>query len=319
MMETIWKINNDIEFEAMALETFMYQAVNCAPYAEYLRLIGCQPCDVKSVAQIPFLPIELFKTHRVYSAETPPEAIFTSSSTTGRGVAQHLMAHLSIYEMAFTEGFKRFYGEPEQWSIYGLLPSYLEREGSSLIYMVDRLVEQCGSGGFYLNNYEQLIEDMARDAKPKILLGVSYALWDLVERYAPKLHDTVVMETGGMKGHREEIAKSEFHKILCEGFGVDKIHSEYGMAELTSQAYSAGDNIFRCPEWMRVVIRDINDPCAILPNGQRGGVNIIDLASRESCSFIESQDVGRILSCGGFAIEGRIEASDIRGCNLLVQ
>ncbi len=318
-MDRIWNIQNNNEFERCALDTFMFQAQHCAPYAQYLELIGCKPAEVKSVSQIPFLPIELFKSHDIYSVQSPPEAIFTSSSTTGRGVARHLMSSLEVYERAFTRGFEAFYGAPSQWSIYGLLPSYLEREGSSLIYMVDRLIEQCASGGFYLNNYDQLLEDMRRDPKPKILLGVSYALWDLVERYAPKLENTVVMETGGMKGHREEISKGEFHKILCEGFGVDRIHSEYGMAELTSQGYSSGDNIFRTPVWMRVIIRDINDPLSLMPKGERGGINIIDLASHDSCAFIQTQDMGRVLACGGFSGEGRVEASDIRGCNLLVQ
>ncbi len=318
-MHRVWRINSESEFDSCALETFMFQATHCAPYAEYLRLIGCDITQVRRAEEIPHLPIELFKTHRIYSATEPPEAIFTSSSTTGTGTAQHLMSKLSTYESAFTLGFKEFYGEPCEWSIYGLLPSYLEREGSSLIYMVDKLIEACGSGGFYLNNYEQLLEDMSHDPKPKILLGVSYALWDLAERFSPKLHNTIVMETGGMKGHREEIDKQEFHKILCTCFGVDKIHSEYGMAELTSQAYSAGDNIFYPQKWMGISIRDINDPFSAVESGARGGINIIDLASHDSCSFIQTQDIGRLLPDGGFTVEGRIEASDIRGCNLLVQ
>ncbi len=318
-VDKIWNISSEIEFETRALETFMFQAHECLPYAQYLKLIGCDPQQITSTKHIPYLPIELFKTHDIYSATTPPQATFTSSSTTGRGVARHMMFELKDYEEAFTRGFELFYGDTSKWSIYGLLPSYLEREGSSLIYMVDHLIRRCQSGGFYLNNYEKLICDMALDPKPKILLGVSYALWDLAENYAPKLHNTIVMETGGMKGHREEIPKDELHKILCHGFEVDKIHSEYGMAELTSQAYSAGDNIFACPPWMRVRVRDINDPFADVGCGQRGAINIIDLASRHSCSFIQTQDVGRLFDGGLFTIEGRIEASDIRGCNLLIQ
>jgi hypothetical protein len=202
--------------------------------------------------------------------------------------------------------------------VYGLLPNYLEREGSSLVYMVDSLIKQCGSGGFYLHDYEKLIADMAADSKPKILLGVSYALWDLAEKYAPKLHDTVVMETGGMKGRREEISKRELHEILCRGFGVEHIHSEYGMAELTSQGYSAGEGVFRTPAWMRVLVRDVNDPFDHKPEGMRGGIDIIDLANLTSCAFIQTQDVGRVAKDGSFMIEGRIAGSDIRGCNLLV-
>ena len=230
-----------------------------------------------------------------------------------------MMASTALYEAAFTAAFERFYGNPARWSLYGLLPNYLQREGSSLVYMVDRLIGRCGSGGFYLDDYERLLADMAADPKPKILLGVSYALWDLAERYAPKLRDTIVMETGGMKGRREELPKEEFHRILCEAFGVDRIHSEYGMAELTSQAYSDGGGRFRTPGWMRVAVRDVNDPfCRLLPD-QRGGVDIIDLANRFSCAFIQTQDVGRVSADGSFRIEGRIDHSDIRGCNLLVQ
>ena len=185
--------------------------------------------------------------------------------------------------------------------------------------MADRLIADCGSGGFYLDDYDALLRDMAADPKPTILLGVSYALWDLAERYAPPLHDTVVMETGGMKGYREELPKEEFHRILCRAFGVGEIHSEYGMAELTSQAYSAGGNLFRCPPWMRVVARDVNDPFDLLPDGSRGGLDIVDLANRWSCAFIQTQDAGRVAADGSFVVEGRIDRAEIRGCNLLVQ
>jgi hypothetical protein len=229
------------------------------------------------------------------------------------------MSDLGIYEQAFFSAFEQFYGDVQGWSIYALLPNYLQREGSSLVYMVDKMIERSGAGGFYLDEYDKLIADMKADPKPKILLGVSYALWDLAERYAPKLSNTIVMETGGMKGRREELPKSEFHKILCSAFGVEKIHSEYGMAELTSQAYSAGEGIFRAPGWMRVVVRDINNPLRILPAPSRGAVNIIDLMNITSCAFIATQDVGRTFADGSFSIEGRLSGADIRGCNLLVQ
>jgi hypothetical protein len=229
------------------------------------------------------------------------------------------MASLTLYERAFTEAFRRFYGEPSEWSLYGLLPNYLQRKGSSLVYMADRLIQACGSGGFYLDEYERLIADLEADPKPKILLGVSYALWDLAERYAPKLQNTIVMETGGMKGHREELPKEAFHKILCEAFGVEQIHSEYGMAELTSQAYSKGENRFYCPAWMRVAVRDVNDPLDVRFEAGRGGLNIIDLANYYSCSFLQTEDVARRYADGSFEVEGRIDHSEIRGCNLLVQ
>ncbi len=308
------------DFGRLALETFRFQAVRCAPYAEYLRLAGCDVSAVGRWEEIPFLPIALFKSHAVYCGEAEPEAVFTSSSTTGRGVSRHRVARLAHYEAAFGAAFRHFYGEPSAWSLYGLLPNYLERQGSSLVYMVDRLIREAGSGGFYLHDYEALLRDMAADPKPKILLGVSYALWDLAERYAPRLHDTVVMETGGMKGRREELPKAAFHRILCDAFGVERIHSEYGMAELLSQAYSAGGGLFRCPPWMRVVARDVNDPfdCP-LPAGRRGGLNVIDLANRYSCAFLQTEDVGTVFEDGSFTVEGRIERSDIRGCNLLVQ
>lgn len=265
------------------------------------------------------MPIEFFKWRDVYCGEGEPEKVFTSSNTGGTVASRHMMQSLALYEQAFTRAFEQFYGAAEGWSIYGLLPNYLQREGSSLVYMVDRLIARCGSGGFYLDEYEKLIADMAADPKPKILLGVSYALWDLAEQYAPKLENTIVMETGGMKGQREELPKAEFHKILTEAFGVEKIHSEYGMAELTSQGYSSGDGVFRAPAWMRVVVRDVNNPLKMLPAGSRGAVSIIDLANLSSCAFIATQDVGRTFADGSFMIEGRLSGADIRGCNLLVQ
>ena len=315
----IFRIRTDAEFERLALEIFRRQAVECPPYREYLSLIGVKAQQVDDIRKIPCLPIELFKTHDIYCGEGEPEAVFTSSATTGMTPSRHPMRSLALYEEAFRASFRTFYGEPSRWSLYALLPNYLRRKGSSLVYMADRLIGDCGSGGFYLDDHEALLRDMAADPKPKILLGVSYALWDLAEKYAPKLRDTIVMETGGMKGYREEVPKAEFHKILCDAFGVNEIHSEYGMAELTSQAYSAGGNRFRCPAWMRVTIRDVNDPFDRLPAGARGGLNITDLANLWSCAFIETQDVGRVLPDGSFEIEGRIDHAEIRGCNLLVQ
>ena len=317
-IDNILNITTRDAFDTAALELFRYQAERCVPYRRYIELLGIEPEEVKRVEDIPMLPIELFKSEDVYCGDTPPEIIFTSSNTGSTVPSRHMMASLEIYRKSFTAAFKAFYGDPKQWSIYGLLPNYLEREGSSLVYMVDTLIRECGSGGFYLHDYERLIDDMRADAKPKILLGVSYALWDLAEQYAPKLDNTVVMETGGMKGRREEISKSALHEILCGGFGVERIASEYGMAELTSQAYSAGEGIFRTPQWMRVMVRDVNDPFDHAPVGGRGGIDIIDLSNIYSCAFIQTQDVGRVLGDGAFMIDGRISGSDIRGCNLLV-
>lgn len=319
MVERIFSINSAQEFDSAALDVFRFQAEHCAVYAEYLKLIGIEPASVTRIEDIPMLPIELFKSHDIYSASTPPQAVFTSSATTGMSVSRHLVADLSIYERDFTEGFRLFYGDIKQWSIYGLLPNYLERSGSSLVYMVDSLIRQAGSGGFYLHNYEKLIADMAADNRPKILIGVTYALLDLAEQYAPKLSNTVVMETGGMKGRRKEMAKEELHAVLCSAFGVDRIESEYGMAELMSQGYSTGGGLFASPPWMRVIVRDINDPFTHLSAGRRGAIDIIDLGNLYSCSFIATQDVGIAYADNTFRIEGRVTDADIRGCNLLVQ
>ena len=317
--DTIFSIASDEAFEREALELFRYQAEHCAPYAEYVRLLGVEPSDVQRIEDIPMLPIEIFKSHKVYCGEKEPEMVFTSSATTGMVQSRHYVEDLTVYERAFTEAFRQFYGDERECSIYALLPSYLEREGSSLVYMADHLIKACGGGGFYLHDYEKLLSDMSHDPNPKILLGVTYALLDLAENYAPKLENTVVMETGGMKGKRKELPKSELHKVLCSAFGVERIHSEYGMAELLSQAYSFGDGLFRTPRWMKVLVRDVNDPFARLASGRRGGLDIVDLANRSSCAFIATQDMGVRYDDGSFRIEGRISQSDIRGCNLLVQ
>ena len=317
-IDQILSIKSDAEFEAAALELFRFQADRCKPYKEYISLLGIDPSEVKRIEDIPFLPIELFKSHDIYCADTEPEIIFTSSNTGGTTPSRHMMASTEVYRRAFTQAFEAFYGKIEEWSIYGLLPNYLEREGSSLVYMTDELIRRAGSGGFYLNDYERLIHDMERDPKPKILLGVSYALWDVAEQYAPKFSNTIIMETGGMKGRRKELTKSELHDILCRGFGVNSIHSEYGMAELTSQAYSKGEGIFETPRWMHILVRDVNDPLDHTPQGMRGGIDVIDLANLTSCAFIRTQDIGRKLDERRFVLEGRIAGSDIRGCNLLV-
>ena len=317
--DEIFLIGSEAEFEREALRLFRHQAEHCAPYAEYVRLLGVEPSQVQRVEDIPMLPIEIFKSHKVYCGEQELQMTFTSSATTGMVQSRHYVEDIALYERAFTEAFRHFYGDERECSIYALLPSYLEREGSSLVYMAERLIAQCGGGGFYLHDYEKLLNDMSHDPNPKILLGVTYALLDLAENYAPKLENTVVMETGGMKGRRKELPKSELHKVLCSAFGVERIHSEYGMAELMSQAYSSGEGLFRTPRWMKVLVRDVNNPFRRLPSGRRGGLDIIDLANRSSCAFIATEDMGVRYDDGSFRIEGRISQSDIRGCNLLVQ
>lgn len=316
--KSIFSIATQADFDRMTLEVFRFQAEACAPYREYLELLGVDPAAVECPEQIPFLPIELFKSHRVYCGSNPPQQIFTSSSTTGQTPSRHYVADLRIYEEAFTRSFELFHGPAEQTAIYALLPNYLEREGSSLIYMVEGLIRR-GGGGFYLYDHDALLRDMEAHQGKKILLGVSYALWDLAEEQRGALHDVIVMETGGMKGRREELPREEFHRLLCDAFGVQSIHSEYGMAELMSQAYSDGNGIFRTPPWMRICVRDLNDPFRLLPNGATGGVNLIDLANLYSCSFLQTQDLGKVYDDGSFRILGRISGSEIRGCNLLVQ
>lgn len=323
-IDDILNITGGDDFEASAMDVFSRQARECEPYREYLSLIGAKPDAVKRVEEIPFLPIELFKTHRVYSAPTPPETVFTSSGTGGEGTARHYVASVDSYEKTFRRAFGMFYGDPARVAIYALLPGYAERAGSSLIYMIDSLIRSSerGRGGFYLRDHKRLLDDISADAGPKILFGVSHALLDLAES-GEKLHEAltgaIVMETGGMKGRREEMSKEELHAILCRAFGVGEIHSEYGMAELSSQAYSDGRNIFRTPPWMRVMVRDLNDPFARLPAGARGGINIIDLANLSSCAFIQTHDVGMVHADGSFSVFGRADRSEIRGCNLLVQ
>lgn len=313
-LSEILRTNSPEEFEPLALELFRWQAEHCEPYREYLSLIGCEVVEVERVEDIPHLPIEFFRTRNVWCGEGEPEKVFSSSTTSGGEPSLHPMASLDEYRQTFTEAWKRFLPTPHR--IYALLPCYLEREGSSLVYMVDELIRLYG-GGFYLHDHDKLLADMASYDGPKVLFGVSYALLDLAER-KPKLNNTIVIETGGMKGRRKEMAKAEMHTTLCEAFGVEQIASEYGMAELTSQAYSSGDGVFFAPPWMRVSIRDLNNPFATLPTGRTGGVNIIDLANRYSCAFIETADMGRLTADGGFELCGRVGGSPIRGCNLLV-
>lgn len=314
----ILSIGSGAAFERAALELFAFQARECPPYREYLGLLGIDPPEVKSCSGIPHMPIEIFRMRKVYCGPGPADKVFTSSATGGDIPSEHYVASLADYRQTFTAAFSLFYGDPSQWSFYCLLPGYLEREGSSLVYMAESLIRS-GGGGFFLNDYGELLERMADDPRKKILLGVSYALWNLAEKHAPKLSNTVVMETGGMKGRREELARDEFHKILRDAFGVDAIHSEYGMTELMSQAYSEGGGIFRAPPWMRVTVRDVNDPFTAVPPGSTGGINISDLANIHSCAFIQTQDLGKCRPDGSFSVLGRIDNSQLRGCNLMIE
>lgn len=279
--------------------------------------------QVKSLQQIPFLPIQFFKSHEVLSSQEKIQETFTSSGTTGMATSRHLVTDISLYEESYRKGFSQFYGNVENYAVLALLPSYLEREGSSLIYMVDDLIRLSNhpESGFYLSNYNDLIQKLLQldeAGENIILIGVTYALLDLIEKQNFQLKNTIIMETGGMKGKRKEMIREELHELLCNGFGVDAIHSEYGMTELLSQAYSLGNGIFECPNWMQVLIRDTEDALSYIENGKTGGINVIDLANINSCSFIATQDLGKKQPNNSFEVLGRFDNSDIRGCNLMV-
>ncbi|MEL6813029.1 MAG: acyl transferase [Bacteroidota bacterium] len=319
---SIFNISSPQAFETAALDAFRYQYAHGTIYRKFCQLLKVDPNSVKRITDIPFLPIEFFKSERIISSGRNSEITFTSSGTTSSITSKHHVASLDLYRQSFRRGFHLYYGPPEDWTILALLPSYLEREGSSLIYMVDTLIKDSGNtaSGFYLNNLQDLIktlEHLDKKGKPVLLLGVSYALLDLVEARTFNLKNTTIMETGGMKGRRKEMIRTELHTVLKKGFGVSEIHSEYGMTELLSQAYSKGNGIFACPSWMQVLTRDTEDPFTYV-EGKTGGINVIDLANWYSCSFIATQDLGKKHTDGNFEILGRFDTSDIRGCNLMV-
>ncbi len=319
----IFKIKSIDDFNELTIKIFHFQYKNNIVYREYVKNLGIDVSGVKSVNEIPFLPIEFFKSHKVVSYENPAERIFSSSGTTGMKTSKHLVADLRLYEKSFLKSFSLFYGNPEDFVFLALLPSYIETGGSSLVYMAEKLIHKSkhSESGFYLDEYKNLkstLLNLKNKNKKTILLGVTYALLDMAEKYPINFPPLIVMETGGMKGRRKEMVREELHSVLAKGFGVNNIHSEYGMTELLSQAYSKGDGVFNCPPWMKVITRDINDPFANVKNGKTGGINIIDLANLYSCSFIETKDLGKILSDDSFEILGRFDNSDVRGCNLLI-
>jgi phenylacetate-coenzyme A ligase PaaK-like adenylate-forming protein len=319
----IFEIGSKKEFEKMTLKVFRFQYDNNLVYQKFCSLLKRNKNNVKRIEDIPFLPIQFFKSHDVLSTTAVVQTTFTSSGTTGIATSKHHVTNLDFYEESYQLAFRQFYGNIEDYVVLALLPSYLEREGSSLIYMVNDLIELSSNeeSGFYLSNYDELIEKLIRldnDGQNIILIGVTYALLDLIERQKFKLKNTIIMETGGMKGRRKEIIREELHQILCDGFGVSEIHSEYGMTELLSQAYSLGNGIFECPNWMQILIRDPEDALTIFSNEKTGGINVIDLANINSCSFIATQDLGKMVGNTSFEVLGRFDNSDIRGCNLMV-
>jgi phenylacetate-coenzyme A ligase PaaK-like adenylate-forming protein len=326
--ENIFSVTPE-RFEQLSLDIFRFQYSNNLIYREYVDALNLGVDEVDTLTAIPFLPIQFFKTKDVCSTDFIPAAIFESSGTTGMVPSRHLVKDLSLYEESFLRSFKRVYGDIKKYCILALLPSYLERKNASLVYMADKLIKESAhaNSGFYLHDYEKLHEVILENEsgnQPTLLLGVSYALLGLAERFPMKLKHTIVMETGGMKGRRKEMTREELHAILEKQLGVNEIHSEYGMTELLSQAYSTGKGVFRCPPWMQILLRAEDDPFEIYPGPApgkafvSGAVNIIDLANTFSCSFIATDDMAKLFPDGSFEITGRLENSDIRGCGLMV-
>jgi len=317
----IFNCTNDATFEKLALEIFDFQMENNLTYAAYAALIlrGKHPENINA---IPFLPVEFFKTEQIICQGQAIEEIFLSSGTTGEQ-SKHLVSNIELYKSSYQKAFQLFYGDITDYCILALLPSYKEREGSSLIYMVDDLIKKSKhpQSNYYLNNYKELattLKELESKKQKTILFGVTYALLDLAEEFPQKLEHIIIMETGGMKGQRKELLKEEIHSILKHSFATENIHSEYGMTELLSQGYSKGSNIFKTPPWMKILTRDVNDPLSIISN-KTGGINVIDLANIYSCPFIATQDLGKTFDDGSFSVLGRFNNADVRGCNLLVQ
>jgi phenylacetate-coenzyme A ligase PaaK-like adenylate-forming protein len=323
--QAIFTIKEITEFNDLALKIFHYQAVNNAVYKEYITALGIIPDTIKSPEEVPFLPVSFFKSHSVLTGAISGEIVFESSGTTGMSSSRHYVADISVYEESFINGFRYFFGDPSEFVFTAILPAYSERENSSLIYMMNRLIgiSKHSESGFYNDDPIRLIEKLKSiktKGKKGILLGVSFALLDLAEKYASDLSGITIIETGGMKGRRKEITRQELHSVLKKAFNVDSVHSEYGMTELLSQGWSKGDGLFYCPPWMKVLIRDPQDPLTLFQNpGRTGGINIIDLANINSCSFLSVNDLGKLYEDGGFEVLGRFDSSEIRGCNLMVE
>ena len=322
IIKKIFSAHDTVSFNETALEIFQYQYQNNPVYNKFCQLLGKSPLNVSQIETIPFLPVEFFKKLKVITGKMPVEIVFKSSATTGMGQSHHYVSDLSIYIRSYLKSFELFYGKPSDYCILALLPSYMEREGSSLVLMIDDLVKKSKNrnSGFYLHNTEDLIHKikiLEAKGQKTLLIGVTFALINLAEKCKLDLKTTLVMETGGMKGRRKEMIREEVHKILSNAFKVPKIHSEYGMTELLSQAYSSGNGFFKCPPWMKVMIRDAHDPLTYMGNNKGGGINIIDFANINSCAFISTQDLGKSLPDGSFEVLGRFDNSDIRGCNLL--
>jgi len=323
-LERPFLVDGPARFTDLALDLFRSHAARNPVYRGFLQGLGVDPASVARVEDIPFLPIGLFRTHRVLLEGLVPVLTFTSSGTTTSTASSHHLPWPGLYERSFMASFRAMYGEPSDWRVLALLPGYLERPGSSLVYMAERLIAATGDplSGTYLHRYADLAEALRRseaEGRKTLLLGVTFALLELAERHPMPLRHTTIMETGGMKGRRPELVRGELHGILKDAFGVPAVHSEYGMTELLSQAWSHGEGVYRCPPWMRVRVRDVNDPFSPVPDGRTGGIDVIDLANLASCPFIATQDLGRRFPDGSFEVLGRFGHSDLRGCNLMVE
>ncbi len=323
LSNSIFQISNSTDFNEYALKIFHFQFKHNPLYRAFVENCSIDTSQIKHYQQIPFLPIDFFKSHQVITGKFSPEITFSSSGTTGMLTSKHLVKDVKLYKNSFLKSFNMFFGSPEEYVILALLPSYLEREESSLIYMVSSLIEQTrkSQSGFFLHNYDELfvlLSKLKDQDKKLILFGVSYALLDLAEQFPIEFPALKIIETGGMKGRRKEMVRNELHAILKQAFKVQSIYSEYGMTELLSQAYSKGDGVYDSPPWMKVLIRDTNDPFTLLPDGKTGGINVIDLANIHSCSFIATQDLGKKIHDDRFEVLGRFDNSDVRGCNLMV-
>ena len=323
MQNNIFNIQTQEEFKQVALNVFKHQFKNNKVYRSFCDLLYIHPSSVTKVEEIPFLPIQFFKSRKILSSLEEVQETFTSSGTTGSITSKHFVTDINLYKESYLNGFSHFYGNIEDYVVLALLPNYLEREGSSLVFMVDDLIQKSknSESGFYLNNIEELakkLTELDKKGQKVLLIGVSFALLDLIETAQFNLKNTIIMETGGMKGRRKELVREELHQILQNGFGVSEIHSEYGMTELLSQGYSDGNGVFKTPPWMKILTRDTEDALTIQQIGKTGGINVIDLANYNSCSFIATQDLGKVHKNGTFEIIGRFDNSDIRGCNLMV-
>lgn len=316
----VFNVTNE-GFEDLTLEVFHFQYGNNAIYKGYTDALHIIPTEVNTINSIPFLPIGFFKSNEILTTNFSPATVFESSGTTGSINSRHLIKELGLYETSFLLAFEMFYGPIKEYCILGLLPSYLERDNSSLVYMVDRLIKETGhpQSGFYLDDYKKLstlINELEEKKQKTLLIGVTFALLDFAEQFPMPLKHTTILETGGMKGRRREMIREELHAVLQNAFQIDQINSEYGMTELLSQAYSKGDGVFNTPPWMKILLRDEEDPLQ-LKNGGTGIINVIDLANIYSCSFIATDDAGRIHPNGSFEVLGRIDSSDLRGCSLM--